>query len=53
MDKIISTIILIVIVWVIVAFLLPLLTGAVHAVAALVVAAGAIIGLMRIGGMWF
>lgn len=53
MDKIISAAILILIVWVIVAFLLPLLTGTIHTIAAVVVAVGGIIGLMKIAGMWF
>ena len=53
MNQIIQAVILIVIAMLIIYFLLPLLTGIWHTAALIVVVIGAILGLMRIGGLWF
>jgi len=53
MDKIINAIILIVVALAIVYWLLPLLTGILHTIALVLVVVGAIVGLMKIAGMWF
>lgn len=53
MDKIIQAAILILIALGIIYFLVPLLSGFLHLLVLIVVIVGAIIGLMKIGGMWF
>lgn len=53
MDKIIQAVILIVIALGIIYFLVPLLSGFIHTLVLVVVIVGAIIGLMKIAGMWF
>lgn len=53
MNQIISAAILLVIALLIIHFLVPLLTGIWATIALLVVVIGAIVGLMKIAGMWF
>ncbi len=53
MDKIINAVILIAVALAIVYWFIPLLTGVLHTIALIVVVIGAIVGLMKIVGMWF
>lgn len=53
MQKIINAGILLVIALAIIYYLIPLLTGPLHAIALIVVVIGAIVGLLRIAGATF
>lgn len=53
MNQIIQAVVLLVVAFLIISFLIPLLTGIWHTVVLVVVVIGAILGLMKIAGMWF
>ena len=53
MDKIISALIILVVAYCILAFLVPFLSGIWATIATIVVVIGAIVGLMKVVGMWF
>jgi hypothetical protein len=53
MDKIISAAILLIVAYLILTFLVPFLSGVWATIANIVVVIGAIVGLMKIVGMWF
>lgn len=53
MDKIIAAGILLVVAYLILTFLVPFVHGTLATIVTIVVVLGAIVGLMKIVGMWF